>query len=849
MNVKKQIAIALLCCLFPCLTQLNAASKPKKKTVYMSYILHGNMNYDRYVKSTIWKEFPVIYDYLLDFMEAHPDFKGQVEFSGQTVNSLKQTAPHVIEHAMKLHDRGQVNFTCAFYSAALNVTMDGETNQRCAALGVNVLKDVVGSVDGFFLQERAFHAQMPWILNHAGVKWVPVITGDDTYFPFKLKGMDGSYTIGIPVIDRTDLLGKIRQAPNNGIVLIEEDYEIPQAFSHVYRDITAFDEQEEAIDIVWIRLDDYIRKFGVNFERYVDHTAKAKNLESGSYSRWTGDPLDIIVQQHANRAMADFHAAVMMNALVQEVFCVTIDEPFDRTHILLEEDPVTWDFEHASTYPDVEPKFLTRNSEITILSKADHLLLWAVNSDARGWYPLYERRRERINSFNNSSALSNEIINRGLDVIAQQIKTEGYDSYYILYNTEAARKQTVEMETPFACDVFDYSTAAPLRCVSTAHGGKYLTEFEVELPAYGYKVVGLKKTTPSDIAGWKVGHTIDNGKIKISAEKDHVMIEQNGEKVILSLDEFQLKALADMHSGEGDGEWRSAKPYGSARSSVREALHPQLRIESQIDWLIHLQQTFTLLPDRVHCEMTFDFPHPTVLRKAGAYRKTPWYDFDPRGLTLQLKTHQPGQIWYDIPFGMSPHTLTSDTSYFCVLSTAIFQQSSGNGWMMTTGNGEQGFYTIPDKGEFGLFMGASTSTGPIRNVGLTYVDKTNIDHESAWYGEPFHGIYRHRFMLYPFSGSWDKNRLPEISKSYTQTVYLRQIPTQSTGSLSPQQSLLTVSQPCIEVTTMTYMPKEKVMNLRLNNKSGKDATVNLAIGKKNATIKIPANAILETTIK
>ena len=37
-----------------------------KKKVYMSYILHGNMNYDRYVRPTIWRDFPIIYDNLLD---------------------------------------------------------------------------------------------------------------------------------------------------------------------------------------------------------------------------------------------------------------------------------------------------------------------------------------------------------------------------------------------------------------------------------------------------------------------------------------------------------------------------------------------------------------------------------------------------------------------------------------------------------------------------------------------------------------------------------------------------------------------------------------------------------------
>jgi hypothetical protein len=839
--------LALLLFLLPLMGGTSAAPKQKKKTVYMSYILHGNMNYDRYTKSTIWRDFPVIYDYLLDFMEEHPDFKGQVEFSGQTVNSLKQTAPHVIEHAMKLHRRGQVNFTGAFYSAALNVTMDGETNWRCAALGVNVLKDVVGAVDGFFVQERAFHAQMPWILNRAGVNWAPVTTGDDVYFPFKLKGMDGS-TIGIPVIDRSDLLGKIKNAPDKGIILIEEDYEIPQAFSHVYREVSAFDEQEKDLDVVWITLDEYIRKFGVNAERYADSAVRAGNRDNGAYSRWTADPLDIIIQEHANRAMSDFRAATLMNALVQARYGKKIDEPFEQAKITLEEDPVTWDIEHAATYPDVEPKFLTRDGEITILTKADHLLLWAVNSDARGWYPLYERRRERINSFNNSSNLSNEIINRGLDALAQQIKTEGYDRYYILFNAEAARTQTLQLETTFACDVFDDASGKQLRSTTLSHGGAYMTDVEADLPAYGYKVVGLKKSANSNRYPWAPGNSVRNGALSVSVENDKIYVARGNERIELSLDEFQLKALADMHYGAGDAVWRRATPHGQPRVTVKNALYPQLRIESQIDWLIHLQQTFTLLPDRILCDMCFDFPHPTVIRKDGGVGAGLSFDFDPRGLTVQVKTGKAGQIWYDIPFGMSPHTLLTGMSYFCAWSAAILQYADKGGWMMTTGTGEQGFYTIPDKGEFGLYIGASTTSGPVRNMGMTFVDKTHVEADLDWYGEPFHGIYDHRFMLYPYTGTWEDSRLPEVAKSYTQPVYLREIAPNAAGALSPQQSLLTVNRPGIEVTAMDYSAKDGA-TVRLNNKSGKDATVRLTIGEKAADVKIPANAIIETKIK
>jgi hypothetical protein len=159
------------------------------KKIYLSFIVHGNMNYDRYVKPTIWRDFPVIYDNFLDFMDEYPDFKGQIQFSGQTFNSLKQTAPEVINHAIRLNKKGQLNFTGTFYSEPVNINMDGETNLRCARLGTSIIEDALGFTDGFYLQERAYHAQLPYILNHSNVSWVPVIMGDDTYSPFKTVGM------------------------------------------------------------------------------------------------------------------------------------------------------------------------------------------------------------------------------------------------------------------------------------------------------------------------------------------------------------------------------------------------------------------------------------------------------------------------------------------------------------------------------------------------------------------------------------------------------------------------------------------------------------------------------------
>jgi hypothetical protein len=815
-------------------------SGPKK--IYMTYVLHGNMNYDRYVKPTIWRDFPVIYDNLLDYMEEHPDFKGQIQLSGQTFNSLKQTAPHVIEHAMKLYRNGQINFTGTFYSEPVNISMDGETNYRCAKLGTSIIEDAVGVTDGYYLQERAYHAQLPWILNHSKVSWVPVITDDNTFAPFRLKGMDGSFTIGVPnfSLARGSIVNMLKEAPANSLILIEGDYEIPQSFTSPYQEVSGFDKSNENIEVEWITVKEYLEKFGVSEEKYVDHSAKANYIEHGTYSRWTADPLDIIVQDYTNKAMSDFRAATIMDALAGLLFKESIDEPISDANISLNDDPVSWNIEHAGTYPDIEPKYLSRNGEVTVMSRAEHLLLWAVNSDARGWFPLYERRSERINSFKNSSSLSKEIINRGLDVIAQNLKVAGYDRYFVLFNAEPERSRVARIETDRPYAFYDYGSGQELRSTTISTGDKCITEFELVMPAYGYKVIGLKRSVEVKKYEWKTGTTIENGSLKLTASENKVVVESGNGPVELSLDSFKIKALAEMSGGKGDNEWRDAKPYSNARISVRNTIYPQLRVEKQIDWLVHMQQTFTLLPDRVISDVDFFFPHPTLISKEGEIKQM---KFDPRGLTLQFKTGKQGKVYYDIPFGISPHQ-TDSLSYFCALSTGIFQFNAGGGFMISTGTGEQAFYTDSRKGEVGLYLGASTTSGPIRDVGMTIVNKGSVKHEPAWYLEPFHGAYKHSFMLYPFTGNWQENHTPAISRSYTQEVYLREFyPTKNSGQLPDEKSLISVDQPGIEITSMDI--SDGKVSLRLNDKEGKASKVKLNIGDKTKTLDIPANGIID----
>ena len=834
------IVLSLLA-LFP----YSAAGKDDPRTVYMSFILHGNMNYDRYVRTTIWEQFPVIYGNLLDFMDDHPDFKGQVQFSGQTAGSLLITAPDVIRHALELQRKGQLNFTGTFYSEPVNVNMDGETNYRCAWLGTKIIEGISGSTDGFYLQEHAYHPQLPWILKESGVSWVPVITGDDVFRPFCLKGLDGSTSVCVPT-SREGLLDKIARAPENSLIVIEEDYEIPQHFSDTYDKVARFNKEHPDVNVEWITVKEYIDRFGLGEEQYVDHNVKARDPQSGTYSRWTADPLDIQVQEATNAAMADYRSAQMINALMAVSTGTPVDVPFDESGIVLERDPLTWNIENTDLYPDVEERFLSRDGEVTVLSKAEHLLLWAVNSDAKGWDPLYERRRERLWSLNSCSNLSRMLIDKALDRISSQIRLKGYERYYLVASLEQERTVTVPFEEDHPCLYYDLSTGKALNSSSSFTGGKVRHEVDIPMPSFGYKAIGVKRTSSADNAVWTAGTEIGQDGIRLSVDGGKVSAERGGATMELSLSPFMIRALAEVTDGTNDDVWRPSKPYGPVRTYVRELDGAvQLRILSQPDWQVHLEQVFTIRHGNIECDMSFTFANPCLIRQDGPFKGRRYF---PGGLDLVLKTFKPGKPYYDIPYGISGNL--DGVSYLCPLSTCFLQQEGG-GIIISPQTGEQAFRVDAEAGEVTVYLGSSTTSGPIHDVGLVFDSPTHVTHEPAWYSEPFHGTYRHRIVLRPYDGDWEQEHVPLVFRNFTSPVYVRSVSASRKWTrkrFSPEKSFLTVDSPDVDVTMMDIDP-EGGLKFRLNGRTGMEQSVRVEAGKRKADVIVGPYGIVTERIK
>jgi hypothetical protein len=124
------------------------------------------------------------------------------------------------------------------------------------------------------------------------------------------------------------------------------------------------------------------------------------------------------------------------------------------------------------------------------------------------------------------------------------------------------------------------------------------------------------------------------------------------------------------------------------------------------------------------------------------------------------------------------------------------------------------------------------------------VSKTNIEHEEAWYAEPFHGTYNHNFMIFPFQGTWQDNHVSTVSKSYTDEVYMREIYANADGGNNlTNKSFINIDQPNVEITSIE--PSEKGMIIRLNEREGKSCSATVTIGGKSKKVSIQPNGIVE----
>jgi hypothetical protein len=455
------------------------------KTVYFCITTHPNMNYDRSLKSVIWEEFPKLYRLYLNYLKDNPELKSYMQLPSQTLYSLKQCAPDIIDLAKRLETEGRLRFMGTFFSEPLAQCMDGMSALESAELGCRVTAEELDTEpEGFFLQEIAYTPQIPYIINKVGVGWhiLKDWDGVDDMKPYYVEGLDGSRCIGVPLLERKEF-ERVREhpetIPDNALLTFHCDMEIPQAIHRAHA-LSRELKETHGFDTRWCFVPEYIEECGIHLtKRPTPCTNKEEGrTESPSHSRWISDPLDIRVHEATMRAFEYRRAAALVCGWAAASHAGMDAAPSGLLRVggeVFKARPYTTrDVENIDDYPEAAGLVADDSAGspwAAALNRIRLLLAWGTNSDARGWYPLLERRIERTDSFEEAVWLSQEVIRRilaarfgGTPALDAAAEIGRSDSGFYLVNANPAgaywarvlRSEPVAVLGPDGSDVVDH---------------------------------------------------------------------------------------------------------------------------------------------------------------------------------------------------------------------------------------------------------------------------------------------------------------------------------------------------------------------------------------------------------
>lgn len=806
------------------------------------------MSYDRYTKREIREKFPDIYRIVIQHFRKYPQLRGQIQLSGMTIKSLQKVAPDVLEDLRDTAKKNQMIFTGTYYSEPVNACIDGETDLACAWLGTEIVKKEVDVPSGFFPQEQSYHPQLPWILTQLGLSWITVFDPKIKQFkPYKLKGLDGTEIVGIPSISfrRTqDLEELYDQAEDKFLYTFVGDLEKPPDLEKVVTKVTLMNKKGKRTE--FITIPEYLKRFGVHGRKYYSLCSWTDKMESPDFARWVSDPQDIEVHHFTNEAMVAIKHARIAKSIIQKMYGENIDCDFKQTKTNLIEDPSTYDIEKACEFLDVEEKYLSHSEKVNILSKAEHLLLWGVNSDARGWTPLIERRRERINSFINAKILCEEIIYRAIRKLVKRIKFQGLgqtERIILLFNPSNKRKYDLEFRSNQPYAVYDWQEEK-LLAVNYLQGGKWITQTNVLLPAYGYTTIYLSQTSNWSKMDFHQGTVIRNENLELKLKRENVVISTVAHKFRIGLDPFTIREVI---RGMPVHRYTPINPSQSM-AQVREGLYPQLRIYKQLDWGIHCTALYTLKDKDILCEYEFDFTKPTFIGPAGNRVWGP-IGWDPRGLIVSVETDEAGDIYYDTPYATCKHK-NRELSFVTALRFALLQTQQ-RGVAVIAQSGSQSFKSHGKKGEVGICLGSSTIGGPAEPAWCDIIpEQKQVIHHERFEEEVFFGKYKHSFVVHPYEGDWRKENIPSLAREQIEKAYLYTVPIiqENQGSEPMEQSFLELSPSNLELTNI-FLDKEGKLKARFHETQGEETKAELRIGRKIYQKDVAPNAITMIVIE
>lgn len=806
------------------------------KTIYVTWVFHANMQYDRWPKSFIQKEFPRIYRMVVDDFYNNPELKAQVQLSGVTIASLLKEAPELIAKMKNLMKRGQLVFTGTYYSEPVNVCMDGEVDYFCAKLGTDIVKDTFGEVDGFFPQEQSYHPQLPWIVSQLGLKWITIfdLNRQGKFKPFTLKGLDGTKIIGVPSISAhwSDLEMLYDKADDGDLFTFVGDFELPPNMLDIIEQVRSL--AGKGKEVQFITISEYLTKFGVKGEEYYTPCSWTDAVDNPAFTRWVTDPGDITIHDFTLKAMADVRYAHTFHNLLQFCEHQSLNKRWNEASVQLDSNALIWDIECPEDFPKIE-NYLLNVGKGTFLSKAWHYVLWGVNSDARGWYPMLEKRLERLNSLKNASHISKALIREGLHFIGKKLAApEQGRQNLLIYNPHPCQKRVIQLKGPQPY-AFKDCKGNQLKTVAYPAGELYVSETEVTLPDYGYTTCSVQGDEQFLYTmEWLSGNFITNGDLTLLYQNGVTVLKKNDQQWTLGLEDIGPFGIRETH--RGTVVHRSPMSTGPDFVKICDkGINPQLRLEKQLDWCIYLTVVYTLHATYVSCNLELEFTKPVMI--GGTCIGREWRS---DAITYSVKGN-PGEVWYDIPFGTIRHVNKNDCS-ITALRYCLLQEQEG-GISIIAQNGSQSFRVSASEGKIGICLGGSTMGTPAEPAKeiIDYENRT-VHQINRWEEEVFCGKYRHQFTIHPFYGTWREAYVPQIADILTEPVYTYLHPNEPVQSgaqsvMPLEDSFFKIDQPGIKVSMIDYCNEK--MSIRLVEQLGlkRTVTVECRNHKKSAELQ------------
>ncbi len=721
------------------------------KRISLSVIMHANMQYDRFGRDEILDKFPRMYRYILRSVETHPEMRIGFEQSGATILMLKRHAPDVLDGIRDAVAARRAIVLGTYFSNPLNMCVDEHFNFWNAWLGVEIVRREIGEPSGFYAQENSYHPGMPSVVRKLGLTWmtVPSLAARQ---PFSARGLTGETITGVPteVVDAENLERLYAEYPDDAIIVPIVDCEYHPNFEAFTAKIALMREAGRRIE--WTSVPEYLARSAPGESLDILPCTSADTL----YARWTTSPENVRLHELTMESIRLYHDAVALRDMIRVEYHEDIDVPYRDSVVTRERNVITAGIEDLSCLPDVAVEYLSESKEVSTLTHAFSLLLWATNSDARGWYPLVQKTLQRRDDFAHAAALCREVIDRGLRLLKGRKGLSDTDSK-VVYNPHRARGFELRLRGERAL-VFEGVARGDALNLKSAEGVE--TTARIAGSGNSVQVLTYRPAPDCDRFTWQAGSAIQNGSSELSLQDYSLHYTCGARTMTLFL---SLPAFVEVKNGTIELDVIKHFSYRPIFTETGRRLDPCMRIGRKINESIYVTELYTLKGDRLECAWDLFFPRDVIL--GNLTWETAQIEAVVTGGFKRIHGNIPGGV-YGYPFRSGRIT---------ALTYAIGVADDGGAALVSL-SGSQGFRLDGQRGELAVGLGAST-LGPSSVPALMTVDPDLSNGSGIYQFEKFgyvtfHGTYRHRFVILPFTGGYAASGIEARAELCDKNVYV-----------------------------------------------------------------------------